>query len=129
VVRNSHYFRDTKTWPEEAVMAHAAVIEKVTTITVKGQTTVPKPIRQALGVDAGDQIAFRLDASGVTIRRADAGHEDPAVAAFLSFLARDMKRHPGKLKALTPDLARQIAELVEGVEFDPDAPIEGDVDL
>ncbi len=111
-------------------MAHAAaVIEEFSTITAKGQTTVPKPIRQALGVEVGDQIAFRLDESGVTVRRAEEVHEDPAVGAFLSFLARDIEHNPGNLKGLTPDLARRIAELVDGVDFDPDAPIEGDVGL
>ena len=49
--------------------------------------------------------------------------------AFLSFLARDIEHNPGNLKGLTPDLARRIAELVDGVDFDPDAPIEGDVGL
>ena len=44
--------------------------EEISTISSKGQTTIPKPVRQALGVGEGDQIAFHVDESGVTVRRA-----------------------------------------------------------
>jgi antitoxin PrlF len=111
-------------------MAHAArVFEEFSTITSKGQTTVPKPIRQALGLSEGDQIAFRVDETGVTVRRADETRDDPAIAAFLSFLSEDIKGNPGKLRAFPKSLARHIASLTEGVEFDPDAEIDGDVEL
>ena len=33
-------------------------IHEVATITSKGQITLPKPIRQALGVDSGGKVAF-----------------------------------------------------------------------
>jgi antitoxin PrlF len=107
----------------------AGVIEEVSTVTAKGQTTVPKSVRQALGVGEGDQIAFRVDEKGVTVRRADENREDPAIASFLTFLARDIENNPGSLKSLSPDLIKRISSLVEGVEVDLDAPIEGDVDL
>jgi len=103
--------------------------EEVSTVSSKGQTTIPKPVRQALGVNEGDQIAFRVDETGVTIRRADEGSSDPAIGAFLSFLAKDVEAHPDKLRAFPADLAKHIASLTEGVEFDPDAEIDGDVAL
>ncbi|WP_338700661.1 type II toxin-antitoxin system PrlF family antitoxin [Bradyrhizobium sp. 26S5] len=102
--------------------------EEVSTVTSKGQTTIPKPVRQALGVNEGDQIAFRVDESGVTIRRADED-ADPAIAAFLSFLAKDIQANPEGLRAFPPELAKTIAGLTAGVQFDPDDQIEGDVDL
>ena len=102
--------------------------EEISTVSSKGQTTVPKPVRQALGVNEGDQIAFRVDENGVTLRRANEDR-DPAIGAFLSFLAKDMEAHPEKLRSLTPELAKHISVLTEGVEFDPDAPIDGDVGL
>lgn len=109
--------------------AQALLLEEYSTITAKGQTTVPKSVRQALGVDAGDQIAFRLDADGVTIRRvsSDQPHSDPAIGAFLQFLAQDMRANPGRLQTLPADLLADIGELVEGIDVDIDAPIEGDV--
>ncbi len=103
--------------------------EVVSKITEKGQTTVPKAVRNALGVREGDQIAFKIGASGVSVRRADEVREDPAIGAFLSFLERDIQKSPENLKTLSPDWATQIAKLVEGVEVDLESPIEGDVDL
>jgi len=34
------------------------------TITSKGQITLPKEVRRRLGVDAGDQVEFRVAADG-----------------------------------------------------------------
>jgi antitoxin PrlF len=102
--------------------------EEVSTLTDKGQTTVPKSVRQALGLSPGDKIAFRVGEAGVSLRRADdAG--DPALASFLSFLARDMERHPENLKAFPAALKKRLEGLVQGVAVDLRAPIEGDVDL
>ena len=106
-----------------------ALLEEISTITAKGQTTIPKSVRQALGVDYGGKIAFRVDESGVTIHRADAEHDDPVIDSFLAFLADDIKRRPEALTALTSALAERIATLTEGVKVDPDEPIDGDVDL
>ena len=37
-----------------------SIIHEVATMTAKGQITVPKPIRQALGADAGTKMTFEL---------------------------------------------------------------------
>jgi antitoxin PrlF len=111
-------------------MGYAGAIEEFSsTITAKGQTTVPKPVRQALGLNEGDQISFRLEDKVVTVRRTEEDREDPAIASFLSFLATDIEKNPGGLRLLSPDLAKRIASLVEGVDVDSGASIEGDVDL
>ncbi len=39
------------------------------TVTSKGQVTLPKDVRQALGVDVGGQIEFEIRASEVVLRR------------------------------------------------------------
>lgn len=106
-----------------------ALLEEISTITAKGQTTIPKSVRQALGVDYGGKIAFRVDEHGVSVHRADAEHDDPAIDGFLAFLAEDIKRRPEALTALSPELAERLAALTEGVKVDLDAPIDGDVDL
>jgi antitoxin PrlF len=102
--------------------------EEVSTLTDKGQTTVPKSVRKALGLSAGDKIAFHVGEAGVSLRRAD-DTGDPAIGAFLSFLAHDIERHPEQLKAFPPELKKRLAGLVQGVAADLEAPIEGDVDL
>ncbi len=106
----------------------AVTLEEISTITAKGQTTVPKAVRQALGVDYGGRVAFRVSDGGVTISRADEG-EDPAIETFLGFLAADLKSHPESVKALSPDLAARIAALSVGIQVNPDDGIDGDVAL
>jgi antitoxin PrlF len=103
-------------------------IEKVATITAKGQTTVPKAVRQALGADYGGKIAWRIDEHGVSLHRVDPT-DDPALEAFLDFLASDMRTHPERIEAISPALRARIEALTSGVEIDLDAPIGGPVTL
>ena len=105
-----------------------SIIHEVATMTAKGQITLPKPIRQALGVDVGSKVAFELHENGrVVVSRADAEHEDPAIGAFLDLLARDIEA--GRLVEQLPDsLARTMLEDAE-LDINLDEPIEGDVDL
>jgi antitoxin PrlF len=103
-------------------------IEEVCTITAKGQTTVPKAIRQALGVGYGGRIAFRVEDGAVSLH-AVGEPADPALAPFLTLLERDIAARPNALAALTPALMARIEAATEGVAHDADAPIEGDVAL
>ena len=104
------------------------IIHEVATMTAKGQITVPKPIRQALGADAGTKVTFELHENGqVVVSRADAEHEDPAIRAFLDLLERDIEA--GRLVEQLPEsLARMMVEDAE-LDIDLNEPIEGDVDL
>ena len=102
-------------------------IHEVATLTSKGQITLPKPIRQALGVDVGGKLAFELRGSEVVVTRADAEHEDPAIAAFLTLLAHDIEAGRN-VSGLPEDLARTMLEhaghKVElGDDFDEDVEI------
>lgn len=104
-----------------------STIHEVATLTTKGQITLPKPIRQALSVDAGDKIAFDLRGDEVVITRIEAEHKDPAIRSFLSLLARDIEagRH---VRGLPDELARALrAQAGHGVNLDED--IDGDVGL
>ncbi|MFH7318980.1 type II toxin-antitoxin system PrlF family antitoxin [Desulfurivibrio sp. D14AmB] len=103
-------------------------IHQVATITAKGQITLPKPIRQALGVDFGGKVAFDLVGSRVVVSRAEADpHEDPAIAGFLSLLEKEIRA--GKnLAALPDDLARSLLAAT-GRPVDLEEEITGDVNL
>ena len=102
-------------------------IHEVATLTSKGQITLPKPIRQALGVDAGGKLAFDLRGSEVVVTRVDAEHEDPAIGAFLSLLARDIEAGRN-VQGLPEDLARAMLEHAgHGVNLDEE--IDGEVEL
>lgn len=103
-------------------------IHEVATITSKGQITLPKPIRQALGVDTGGKVAFDLTGDRVIVTRVnDEPHEDPAISRFLALLEKDIEsgRHITKLP---DDLARaMLARLDKPVDLNKH--IEGDVAL
>jgi len=71
---------------------------------------LPTSIRQALGVDAGDKVAFELHDDGqVIVSRVCGAHRDPAINAFLSVLAQDIEagRH---VRDLPEDLARAMLD-------------------
>jgi antitoxin PrlF len=108
-----------------------AVLKEESTITAKGQTTVPKAVRQALGVDYGGRIAFVVDDQRrVFVEKATEETSDPVVDRFLAFLAEDMAKHPGtSIVALPPTLRDRIAELTGNMDVNLDAEIDGDVAL
>lgn len=109
----------------------AALLKEESTITAKGQTTVPKAVRQALGVDYGGRIAFFVDDQHrVYVEKAAEEASDPVVDRFLVFLAQDMANHPGtSIVTLSPALQDRIAALTENMNVDLDAEIDGDVPL
>lgn len=103
-------------------------IHEVATITSKGQITLPKPIRQALGVDSGGKVAFDIRGSQVVVTRVENEvHEDPAIAGFLALLEKDIAsgRH---ISTLPADLAQSIMSAIKRpVDLSED--IQGDVAL
>ena len=102
-------------------------IHEVATLTSKGQITLPKSIRQALGVGTGSKVAFDLREEEVVVTRALANHEDPAIGAFLGLLEADI-RAGRNVQALPEDLARaMLANAGHAVDLDHD--IEGEVAL
>jgi antitoxin PrlF len=106
----------------------AAIIEETSTITAKGQTTVPKAVRQVLGVDCGGKIAYRIENGLVTVLNPQAENRDPALAAFLTLIERDIAagRHVGDLPA---GVAAAMRRAVKQVQVDLDEKLEGDVAL
>jgi antitoxin PrlF len=103
-------------------------LREESTITAKGQTTVPKSVRQALGVGYGGKIAFRVEGGRVTVVNAEAEHRDPALGAFLSLIERDIAA-ARNVRDLPAGLAARIRKVTKGIAGDVDAPIEGDVAL
>ena len=43
-------------------------MQKQATITSKGQITVPREVRRALGVRSGDKLLFESDGKGIRVR-------------------------------------------------------------
>jgi antitoxin PrlF len=102
-------------------------IHEIATLTSKGQITLPKAIRQTLGVGTGDKVAFELRGGEVVVSRDETEHQDPAIGAFLSLLEADIS-HGKHLGALPVELAQaMLANANHASDLDED--IEGDVAL
>ena len=103
-------------------------IHAVATITSKGQITLPKSIRQALGVNVGGKVAFDLRAQQVIVSRVDdEPHADPAIGGFLALLEKGIAS--GQQVATLPDaLAQAMLQAIKRpVDLGED--IDGDVAL
>lgn len=111
-------------------MAKAAeVLEIPATITDRGQTTVPAPIRKMLALKKRDQVVFRGLADGTVViakRPPDADDSDPVLGAFLAFLARDMANEPARIRPVPKSLVARGKGLVKGVTVDLDASLPED---
>lgn len=67
---------------------------EVAKLTSKGQVTIPKTVRQTLGLDDGGKIAFEVSGSSVMITRvetSDLSSNDPALGAFLMLLEKGIR--------------------------------------
>lgn len=94
------------------------------TLTDRYQTTIPEPIRKALGLNKRDKIRYTIQSDGqVVISRADLTESDPILGEFLNFLAEDIKNNPQRLETLSSDLVSRVQSLVCDVDLDLDAPL------
>jgi len=75
--------------------------EIVSTITSKGQVTIPVEVRRHLGLDTGAKIAFVIDPDGVRVR---------PVRFTLESIFGSIEPLPG---TTTEDFERQIEETTE----------------
>ncbi len=105
-----------------------STIHEVAAITSKGQITLPKAIRQLLGISVGGKIAFDLRGDEVVVSKvAETGENaDPAIGAFLALIETDIRA--GRVMALPTDLAQSILANLDH-EAAPDEEIVGEVEL
>jgi antitoxin PrlF len=58
--------------------------QMATTVTSKGQVTIPKPVRDLLGVRPGSRVEFRRTADGsVVIEKADSASQPDRLASLV----------------------------------------------
>lgn len=93
----------------------SATLDVESTLTERYQTTVPETVRRALGLKKRDKIHYSIRTNGdvVLSRAADADDEDPALGAFLTFLAHDIASHPERLEPLTGDLLAAVQKAAD----------------
>jgi antitoxin PrlF len=92
--------------------------EAESTLTDRYQTTVPEPVRRALRLGKRDKIHYSIRPGGEVVLARASDEDDPALAPFLGFLARDLSDHPEHLKTVNAALARRTQALVAGIEVD-----------
>lgn len=51
-------------------------------LTTKSQTTIPKPVRTALGLEPGDEVVYRIEGDRVILRKAGAEPVEDPFATF-----------------------------------------------
>ena len=91
-------------------------------VTERFQTTIPKGVREALGLRRGDTLAYEVRGEEVVVRRRpEQEGDDPMLVAFLDLLERDLAAHPERLQRVPDALVQRGRELVDGVEIDLDA--------
>jgi len=104
----------------------ARIIEETSTITAKGQTTVPKVVRQALGVDYGGKIAYRIERGRVTVRNPQADHRVPALASFLGLIEKDIAAGRN-LRDLPAGVAAAMRRAMKEARVDLEEKLKGEV--
>ena len=92
------------------------------------QTTVPETVRHALRLDKRDKIHYTIRANGevVLTRATNPEKDDPVLAPFLDFLARDLANHPEHLQAIDASFVQRLQLLTNGVDVDLDTPLSAD---
>lgn len=104
-----------------------AKVEAVATVTSKGQFTLPKTLRNAMGIKAGEKVRCVLEGGVMRIEKLADENEDPAILAFLDLVEKDI-RSGRSLRSLPAELeARMRAAAKNRVNLDEE--IEGDVAL
>jgi len=51
-------------------------------LTSKSQTTIPRPVRLALGLEPGDEVVYEIEEDRVVVRKAGAAALDDPFATF-----------------------------------------------
>ncbi|MBP7001056.1 AbrB/MazE/SpoVT family DNA-binding domain-containing protein [Amaricoccus sp.] len=76
---------------------------KESTITAKGQTTIPQAVREALGVAAGDRVRYVVEGDKVRLLKVRSIME-------LDGLLRDARRAPATLDEMEDGIAAGAAD-------------------
>jgi antitoxin PrlF len=111
-------------------MAASSTLSVLTSrLTRRSQTTIPKAVKNALQVGAGDDLGYVIEGNSVRLVNASAyeEHADPVVERFLALLADDIAA--GNVHVLPAALLRRIQSLTEGVPVDHEEELTGAIPL
>jgi antitoxin PrlF len=101
------------------------VVHKVSKITSKNQTTVPKVVRDALNLEPGGEVEFLI--KGDVVRVINPNNRDPVLRSFLSLIGNDIaKAH--NVNVLSEALAEKLQNALQQ-DVNLEEPLEGEVSL
>jgi antitoxin PrlF len=109
----------------EIVMA--SILIEQSTVTSKGQVTLPKSIRQALGIETGSKLIFTQQQSGEVVLTTEAVQNDPAITAFLQLIENDIRQ--GKNIGNLPDKLVSVMLKESELSIGSECEIDGDVEI
>ena len=97
------------------------LLNAVSTLTSKNQTTIPEPVRKALGLGKQDKIRFSVLEGGQVlleknISEQDEFESDPVVGHFLHFLETSMLETPGSIKPASKSRYARYRQLVKDAQ-------------
>lgn len=116
------------TYPLLIESAMPATLEVESTLTNRYQTTVPETVRRAIKLGKRDKIHYTIRPGGEFVMTcvAVAEDDDPVLAQFLGFLARDIASHPERLQIVDAGLVQRLNALVGGIDVDLDTALSAD---
>lgn len=94
-------------------------------MTSKNQTTIPKSVRKALGLEKQDRILFSvLDSGKVLLEKNNTDDEefehDPVVGKFLYFLENSMTKNPDSIKPTSQSRFNRLRQLTRETDTTKD---------
>lgn len=107
----------------------ARLLQTESTLTNRYQTTVPDAVRKALHLGKRDKIRYTVQSDGHVLMTRAEKEEDPVIAEFLNFIAKDIQNNPKNLTTINQDLVTRINSLVANVEVNLDEPLTEDEQL
>lgn len=90
-------------------------------VTSKGQVTIPKEVREKLGIEPGDEVGFREEGEAFILEKAQAETDESKgerMVRKLAELGRRLRRNPD-FEDMTVD---EYMELIRGYSEDKDDP-------
>ena len=101
------------------------IFDAVSTMTSKNQTTIPKSVRKALGLEKQDRILFSvLDSGKVLLEKNNTDDEefehDPVIEKFLPFLESSMTKNPNSIKPTSQSRFNRLRQLTGETDITKD---------
>jgi antitoxin PrlF len=83
-------------------------------MTSKGQVTIPKHIREKLGVQPGDEIGFREEGQAMIVEKANDSERTPAVNPGLELAKHLLGKGPAMRKGRPMITSEELIEMTRG---------------